>query len=116
MALWKDAQGKVHDDMNGIAVHLLPPECTPITQAEADAILNPPKTQAQIKAEIAAQIVALEREQMLPRVTREALLAAAVTMAAGQGVSEATLYSDNIAYRKMKDFDTMIAGLRAQLV
>lgn len=72
-------------------------------------------TAEQIKANIQAEITALETAQLLPRVTREALMLTAVLLAAQQGVAEPQLYAENIAYRKMKDFDTMIAQLRSQL-
>lgn len=67
------------------------------------------------KIAIQDQIDALERQYMLPRITREALLATAITMATSSNVTEAQLYAGNIAYRKMKDFDNQIAQLRAQL-
>jgi hypothetical protein len=72
--------------------------------------------QAQLqKAAIQSQIDALERTQLLPRVTREGLMAAAVALAATQSIDEPTLYAQNIAYHKLKDFDAQIAGLRAQM-
>lgn len=63
MALYKDLNGKIYDDMNGEALDLLPAGCVQVTQAEADAIRNPPKTAAQIYADkwslIGEQISAL---------------------------------------------------------
>lgn len=50
MALYKDLNGKVYDDMNGEASDLLPAGCVQITLAEADAIRNPPPTPEQIYA------------------------------------------------------------------
>ena len=41
MALHKDLNGNIHDDMDGAALHLLPAGCIEITQAEADALLAP---------------------------------------------------------------------------
>ena len=41
MALHKDHNGNIHDDMDGAALHLLPAGCIEITQAEADALLAP---------------------------------------------------------------------------
>ena len=41
MALHKDLNGNIHDDMDGAAQHLLPAGCIEITQAEADALLAP---------------------------------------------------------------------------
>lgn len=117
MSLWKDISGRVHDDMNGEALSLpvWPQGMTQITQKEADALLAPsPMTSAQKRAAIDAQIATLEQQQLMPRITRETLLATAVTIAAGQGITEPQLYAAQIAYRKLKDFDTLIAGLRAQ--
>lgn len=34
MALYKDQQGNIHDDMDGTATHLLPPGCVPMTSAD----------------------------------------------------------------------------------
>jgi predicted NAD/FAD-dependent oxidoreductase len=50
MALWKDSNNKIHDDMNGKALALptWPQGMTQITQADATAILNPAPTPAQI--------------------------------------------------------------------
>lgn len=48
MALWKDQQGKFHDDMSGEATHLLPPGCVLSSQAEVDAA-NAPSQSAQLK-------------------------------------------------------------------
>jgi hypothetical protein len=76
---------------------------------------TPDELAAQSKAQIQLQIDGMEREQMLPRVVREGLLAIAINTALGSGLSETQLYQQNIAYRKMKDFDNLIAGLRAQL-
>ena len=41
MTLHKDANGNIHDDMDGAALHLLPAGCVEITQAEADALRAP---------------------------------------------------------------------------
>lgn len=67
------------------------------------------------KIAIQNQIDLLERQYMLPRGTREALLSYAIAIAATMGVTEPELYAVNIAYHKTKDFDTQIAALRAQL-
>lgn len=68
---------------------------TPDVQAEIDAIEGPPN--------------------YMNRATREFQLAVARFIAAGQGIDEPTLYATNIGYRKVKDLDTQIAALRAQL-
>jgi len=74
MALYKDKNGQVHDDMEGAAIHLLPVDCVPITDEEA-AILRAPTPQ-QLKAlhnaEILFQIAQIEAAQVRP--TRELLL------------------------------------------
>ena len=117
MALWKDSNNAVHDDMNGEALSLSiwPQGMVQITQAEADALLAPaPLTAADKRAAIDAQITSLEQQQLMPRITRETLLATAVTLASAQGITEPMLYAAQIAYRKLKDFDTSIAALRAQ--
>lgn len=72
-------------------------------------------TPEQHRATIQKQINTLEAEQMLPRITREGLLEAAVALAAAQGVTEPQLYAANIGYRKTKDFDNVITALRIQM-
>jgi hypothetical protein len=72
------------------------------------------KTAKQQRDEIDAKIATLEQQQLMPRITRETLLATAVTFAAAQGITEPQLYAAQIAYHKLKDFDTSIAALRAQ--
>jgi hypothetical protein len=71
-------------------------------------VLNP-------KIAIQAQIDSLEREQLLPRVSREGLLLTMETFGAMQGITPAQLYLTNVAYHKVKDFDTQIALMRAQI-
>lgn len=118
MALWKDSNNVVHDDDEGRALSLpiWPQGLVQITQAEADALLAPPPlTVAQKKQAVQDQITALEQQQLLPRVTREGLMAAAVALAATQGVTEPMLYAGNIAYAKLKDFDASIVLLRNQM-
>lgn len=72
-------------------------------------------TTQQQKEVIQSQIDSLERAQLLPRVTREWLIAAAVATVATTGVTELQLYIANIAYRKLKDFDASIVVLRNQM-
>jgi hypothetical protein len=64
----------------------------------------------------AAQILSLERENMMPRITREFMLLDAVAKAAAQGITEPQLYAGMFAYQKLKDFDMQIAALRSQIV
>jgi len=42
MALHKDSQDNIYDDMNGAALHLLPAGCVPITDEEAAILTAPP--------------------------------------------------------------------------
>jgi hypothetical protein len=64
-----------------------------------------------------AQIDAAERKEMMPRMTRETLLALAVKEAAiTYGLTEPQLYLANIGYRKLKDFEIGIVALRDQMV
>jgi len=74
-----------------------------------------PPTAAEQREAIQNQINSLERQQLLPRVTREGLLNTFVVLAAAQGITEAQLYIDNIAYKKTKDFDAAITVLRLQM-
>jgi hypothetical protein len=53
----------------------------------------------------------LEREQLLPRITREFMLLQYVNVALAQGVDPNT----NVAYVKLLAFNDKIAALRAQL-
>lgn len=64
---------------------------------------------------IQTQIEALERTQLLPRITRESLLLIMVSTAAGMGLTEPQLYAVNIGYSRLKDFDAAIVALRAQM-
>jgi hypothetical protein len=63
------------------------------------------------KIAIQAQIDTLEAQQLLPRITREFMLSAAEAQAQAAGVDP----NVNVGYRKLKEFDTLIAGLRAQI-
>lgn len=42
MALYKDQNNNVHDDMGGAALHFLPQGCIPITKEEAAILTAPP--------------------------------------------------------------------------
>lgn len=89
--------------------HLLPEGSVAITDEEAEALR--PVTVVDPKDAIRAEIEQLERENLLPRVTREFMLLSFATTAAGMGVDPAT----NVAYVKVKELDERIAALRAQL-
>lgn len=58
MPYYKDLSGKLHFLDSADFEHLLPEGCVEITEAEADAIANPPPTAEQIKATRTAQIKA----------------------------------------------------------
>lgn len=60
------------------------------------------------KLAIKAQIQALEAEQLLPRITREFMLASFEQAAAAAGIDPMI----NVGYAKLKEFDTQIAVLR----
>jgi hypothetical protein len=82
----------------------------PLTADELEEIANrPPPTPPSPEAEIDR----LERETLLPRPVRDVLLALMVKEAAALGLDEATLYSANPGYRRVKDLDTQIGALRA---
>lgn len=57
----------------------------------------------------------LERQQMMPRITRETILSLAEERAAALGLTQAQLIAKNKGYAALKAFDTEIAALRAQL-
>ena len=77
---------------------------------------EPPRDINIERAAIQTQIDTLEREQLMPRLTREIFLPLMVTTASSQGVDEPTLYAASIGYRKLKDFEAQIVALRDQLV
>ena len=98
---------------------------TPITNAEADAMLAPaPPTAQQQRDAIQAQIDSLERESLMNRMLREfAILqmetaaiqfGAAQTPALSAADSLLYAYATNIAYKKTKDLDVQIIALRTQ--
>lgn len=79
---------------------------------------NPPPpvlTAQQQRDAIQAQIDTLERAQLMPRVTREALLGIALQQGNVLGMTEPQLYAANIGYRKLKDFEASIVTLRDQM-
>lgn len=83
-------------------------------QAVLDAHIANAATR-RIKAAALQDISALEREQMLPRAVREFLLGVAVKEGAAAGLTEPQLYTANIGYRKMKDFNDSIKTLRGRI-
>ena len=99
-------------ESDGSQDHIIPETLVPATDAQVQAIQNPP---IDPKVAALAQIDALESQTMMIRGTRESLLAFAVAIAGASGVPESTLYAQNIAYKKMKDLDTQISALRHSL-
>lgn len=90
---------------------LLPQGSVPITDEEAESIRIANLPQVDPKAAIRAQIEALEAQQLLPRITREFMLAAAQAQAQAAGVDP----MQNVGYAKLKQFDQLIASLREKL-
>lgn len=62
-----------------------------------------------------AQIDALERQYLMPRVVRESLIAQAEERGAALGYTPAQLAIKNKGYAGLKALDAQIAALRAQL-
>lgn len=114
-----ESQADTADDAvlrsNAAALGIFDVEIRVVNDAEHEALIAARELALNPQGATLRQIDALERQNMIPRVTREALLAYAVFIAQSGGVPEAQLYAENIAYRKMKDFDAQIAALRAQL-
>lgn len=86
-----------------------------ITDLEYEEILSQPLSAREIAAIALAQLEEMERRYMLPRVTREALLSYAVAIAELHGVTEAQLYAENPAYKRVKDFDQQFSIVRASI-
>src|SRR4030067_2187991 len=66
------------------------------------AYIAPIKTVEEENASIQAQIDMLERQQLMPRVTREALLGIALQQAATLGMTETQLADANTGFRKLR--------------
>ena len=86
----------------------------PISDAELAALRAP--TVEQQKANIQNQIESLERQQLMPRISREALLNFALQQGIATGLTEPQIYATDASYRKLKDLDVSIITLRDQLV
>lgn len=101
MPHFKDTQNNLHFLDDASFSHLLPAGCVEITQAEADVILNPPKTLAELNAEsnsiILTKIAELEAQQARP-------------------IREIALGDTTYAVTKLQSLNNQIAALRAQLV
>ena len=63
----------------------------------------------------ANEILRLESESKIPRVSREFMLSVMEKEAIDAGYTLEQLYAANIGYRKLKDLDTQIRTLRKQL-
>ena len=61
MALHKDTQGNIHDDMNGTALNYLPTGCVLITDAEAGVIHS--ENQAKAQAEYEATLLTYQQKR-----------------------------------------------------
>lgn len=112
---YKDTENKVHWLDADQDESVLPDGCIQITEEQAYSLLNPTPTAEQMKAQIKLQIDGIEAAQFMKRGEREGWLSLIVSMAQGQGITEAALYADNPFYRRLKDTDTAVAALRAQL-
>lgn len=85
--------------------HLLPAGCVAITEEEAEA-LRPKPLESDSKDVIRAQIKQLEAEQLMPRATREFMLAFMELNA------PAEVLAVNPGYQAVKAFDNQIKALR----
>lgn len=61
------------------------------------------------------RIETMEREQLMPRATREFMLTFMEAQALEMGVTQETLMAKNALYRRVKQFEDQITALRAQL-
>jgi hypothetical protein len=77
-----------------------------LAQDEIDAIANRPQPPGPTPLE---QIAALEREQLMPRATREFMLLAM------ESQFSAEMLAVNFGYQAVKAFDNQIKNLRAQI-
>ena len=113
---YKDLQNKLHFLDDVAFEHMLPAGCIQITDEEAATLSAPqPLSTQQQRDAIQTQIDALERTQLLPRITRESLLLIMVSTATGMGLTESQLYTTNVGYSRLKDFDASIVALRNQM-
>lgn len=112
MALHTDKNGNLHDDMGGVALQFFPVELGPYTQVtdeEAAAIRIAQQPQPDPVLTITSQIEAMEREQLMPRATREFMLLFMETNFTPE------LLAVNPGYQAVKAFDNQIVALRGQL-
>lgn len=88
--------------------HMLPSGSVPITEAEAAAI-RIANTSVPLPPTPLEQIAALEREQIMPRATREFMLLAMEAQFPPEALAV------NPGYQAVKAFDNIIKDLRAQI-
>lgn len=89
----------------------------PITETIGGLVITrypdaPPPTPAELALQ---QIDALETEHMMPRITRESLIALAEERAVAMGLTLEYLRAKNKGYAGLKTLDEQIAALRALL-
>lgn len=75
----------------------------------------PAPSVAEKKAAVQSQIDAIESKTIMNRATREFMLRLAEKEAEGQGVTLEQLYAANDGYKAVKDVDSQVAALRAQM-
>ena len=75
----------------------------------------PAPSVAEKKAAVQSQIDAIESKTIMNRATREFMLRLAEKEAEDQGLTIDQLYAANDGYKAVKDVDTQVASLRAQL-
>jgi len=86
-----------------------------IQQCIADYIPPPPPSIEEQNAQILFEISSLERQYLMPRITREATILQLETWALSQGYSLDQFRLANKGYRGLKELDERIIYLRGQL-
>ena len=119
--VWDDPAFRAEQGITEIADPQLPEGVTDETHYihtlnEPPYLQWTPKSDEQLaqqkNAKLQQQIEAEERNAMLPRVTREFMLAAFAAQAAAAGVDPMT----NVGFARMKELDEKIKALRQQIV
>ncbi|MGD7407527.1 hypothetical protein ACQCP7_25985, partial [Ralstonia pseudosolanacearum] len=124
-ATWVDASGaviKCHAYSNGQMDMLradlgadAPQYEALLAQVEAEYVPPEPPTLAERQAEIVARIQALEDQHLMPRITRETIIALAEERAVAMGLTIEYLRAKNKGYAGLKTLDEQSAALRSQL-
>jgi len=100
----------VNDDLDWAQpMSPVPEESTEVTY------MTGPLSQEERAVRIVARIDAMERQEQLPRPTREFMLLQLEPVAAEQCITMEQLRANHYAYRRVKEFDEAIAALRSQL-